>query len=251
MVDEKKDDKTEFTNLDPETLSDELKAIYKSMQGDYTTKTQALADMRKEFEGKETKFEEQLKSYGAIENEVKQWRDWYKQLEEQSRDIKPNGDIKPDDLNLNLDLNNDDPNKASTELSKMITGLNQQIKDLQGEVSSVHAGMKDSRDQTNRMFSYNAQLSELADKYPGINKQEVLDHALEIGQTNLEKAYKDLHQEDLITAEVDRRVKEELDKERTAGPTNKGPGHQVVFRSDKDTPKTFAEASEQILAGRT
>lgn len=245
--DNKKDDKNEFTKIDPETLSDELKVIYKSMQGDYTAKTQAVADMRKEFTTKETEFEEKLKLFGAAENEVKQWRDWYKQLEEQTKDVKPDGDVKLDDINLNLDPNNDDPTKANVEMRKTLTALDQQIKDLQGEITSVHTGMKDSRDQTNRMFSYNAQLGELVVKYPDINKQEVLDHALEIGQTNLEKAYKDLHQEDLITAEVEKRVKEELDKERTEGPTTKGPGRQVIIQSNKDTPKTFAEASQQIL----
>jgi len=244
MADDK-DDKTTFTKLDPETLSDELKAIYKSMQGDYTTKTQALADMRKEFEGKETKFEEQLKSYGAVENEVKQWRDWYKQLEEQTKEVKPNEGL----LSLtSLDPNNDDPDKASAHLSQMVKALDQQIKDLKGELTSVHGGLKDSRDQTNRMFSYQAQLGELASKYPGLNKQEVLDHALNIGQTNLEKAYRDLKQDDLIAAEVERRVKEEMDKERTVGVGVKGPGRQVIVRRNEGTPKSFAEASEQILA---
>jgi len=241
-------DKNTFTKLDPETLSDELKAIYKSMQGDYTTKTQELANMRKEFEGKETKFEEQLKAHGAVENEVKQWRDWYKQLEEQTKegDLGEGTNVE----NLNFDSNNDDSSKLNAELNKMLKGFEQQISDLKGELTSMHSGLKDSRDQTNKMFSYQAQLSELASKYPGLNKQEVLDHALEIGQTNLEKAYRDLHQDDLINAEVEKRVQAELDKERTSGVGTKGPGHQVIVRSGDNTPKTFAEASEQILAGK-
>lgn len=39
-----------FTNIDPSTLSDELKAIYKNMQTDYQSKTTALADERKTLE---------------------------------------------------------------------------------------------------------------------------------------------------------------------------------------------------------
>lgn len=242
------ENKNKFTEIDPETLSDDLKAIYKSMQADYTQKTQGIASIRKEFADKEAQFEEKLKSYGAVENEVKQWRDWYKQLEEQTKDDK--SDMNVDLDKLDLDSNNDNPTNANAGLSKMIKTLEQQIEGLKGELTSVHSGLKDSRDQTNKMFSYQAQLNELADKYPGLNKQEVLDHALDIGQTNLEKAYKDLKQDDLIQAEVDRRVKEELDKERTSGITTNGPGHQVVMRSNENTPKTFAEASEQILAGK-
>jgi len=243
-----KDDKTKFTSLDPETLSDELKGIYKSMQGDYTAKTQAISDMRKEFEGKETAWEEKLKTFGATENENKQWRDWYKQLEDQTKQVKPDEGL----LSItSLDPNNDDPDKASVNLANMVKALDQQIKDLKGELTSVHGGLKDSRDQTNRMFSYQAQLGDLAGKYPGLNKQEVLDHALSIGQTNLEKAYRDLKQDDLIAAEVERRVKEEMDKERTVGIGAKSPGRQVIVRRNEGTPKTFADASEQILASIT
>lgn len=39
-----------FTNIDPETLSPELKAIYKNLQADYTKKTQSNAETRKKAE---------------------------------------------------------------------------------------------------------------------------------------------------------------------------------------------------------
>lgn len=40
-----------FTKLDPNTLPDELQPFYKSLQGDYTRKTQELAELRKQIEG--------------------------------------------------------------------------------------------------------------------------------------------------------------------------------------------------------
>lgn len=39
-----------FSNVDPETLPPELKAVYKNLQSDYTKKTQSIADTRKKAE---------------------------------------------------------------------------------------------------------------------------------------------------------------------------------------------------------
>lgn len=39
-----------FSNIDPNSLPEELKAQYRNMQADYVRKTQALADQRKQFE---------------------------------------------------------------------------------------------------------------------------------------------------------------------------------------------------------
>lgn len=39
-----------FTNLDPSNLPEDLQTIYKSMQGDYTRKTQEISEMRKAYE---------------------------------------------------------------------------------------------------------------------------------------------------------------------------------------------------------
>lgn len=39
-----------FTNFDPNVLPEDMQAVYRSMQGDYTRKTQELADMRRQYE---------------------------------------------------------------------------------------------------------------------------------------------------------------------------------------------------------
>lgn len=41
---------TDFTSIDPSTLDPQLQAIYKSLQADYTRKTQEIANQRREFE---------------------------------------------------------------------------------------------------------------------------------------------------------------------------------------------------------
>lgn len=235
-------DLEKFTDLDPEKLPEELKSIYKSMQADYTRKTQAIADLKKDFAEKETEFQDKLKSFGAVEQEVKQWRDWYKQLEEQATGDDKTGDLKNDDL----DLTKLDDSDTNAGLVKLIKGIEQKIADLEGELASVSGSVTDSRNMTNRMFNYQAQLDELTGKYSSVDKKKVLDHALKTGQTNLEKAYRDLYQDDIIQAEVDRRLEEERKKDR-ASTGIKTPGQKIVVRSSEGTPKTFAEASEQIL----
>jgi hypothetical protein len=39
-----------FTKFDPSTLPDDLQSVYRSMQGDYTRKTQEIAELRRSFE---------------------------------------------------------------------------------------------------------------------------------------------------------------------------------------------------------
>lgn len=41
----------QFTKIDPTTLPEELQGVYKSMQADYTRKTAALAEMRRQIQG--------------------------------------------------------------------------------------------------------------------------------------------------------------------------------------------------------
>lgn len=44
----------QFSTIDPNTLSPELKAVYKNLQSDYTKKTQSVAEMRKKAEAYDT-----------------------------------------------------------------------------------------------------------------------------------------------------------------------------------------------------
>jgi hypothetical protein len=94
------------------------------------------------------------------------------------------------------------------------------------------------------MFNYQSQLGELEKTYENLDKQEVLDHALKIGQPDLKKAYADLHHDELIQLEVDKRVEEELVKRRTQG--IRAGAQQIIVKTRDNAPKSFAEATEQI-----
>ena len=50
QVEEDNLDVGSFTGLDPNVLPEDLQAVYKSMQADYTRKTQEIADARRQFE---------------------------------------------------------------------------------------------------------------------------------------------------------------------------------------------------------
>jgi len=238
-----------FSSIDPETLAPELKQLFKGMQADYTRKTQDLAGKRKEFEEKETGFEDKLKEYGAVEQEVKQWRDWYAGLEENpdpgTPDPKADPVIDPKTPNYLDEPGSEGVKKYLDDWTQSRDKENTELKTL---VETLQEQIKDTTNQTSRMFSYHAQLNDLAGQYPELDKQELLDHALKAGQMDLTKAYKDLHQDELIDEEVKKRVEEELKKQRTQG--IRGPGQQVIVKPGKDVPKNFDEATQSILDER-
>ena len=237
-----------FSSIDPETLAPELKQIYKGMQADYTRKTQDLAQTRKDFGDREDQFEAKLKEFGGLEQEVTQWRDWYKSLEDNPEEDQGQQAQDPTPTTDNTYL--DEP--GSDDLRKHMDGLAQQqgkdITSLRAEVERLQSTLKDTTDQTSRMFSYHAQLNDLSGQYKDLDKQELLDYALKAGQMDLSKAYKDLHQDDLIEQEVQQRVEDELKKQRTQG--IRGPGRQVLVKPGKNTPKNFEEATQQIMNDR-
>jgi hypothetical protein len=255
-LEEQKDEQTInkdelFSSLDPETLAPELKQIYKGMQADYTRKTQDVAGRRKEFDDRETQFEDKLKEYGAVEQEVKQWRDWYANLEENpdngTGEPKTTTPAEPTGQTPNYleEPGMENVKKYVTDLTSKHDG---ELTAVKSEVEKLQTMLKDNTDQTSRMFSYHAQLNDLAGEYKDLNKQELLDYALKAGQMDLTKAYKDLHQDDLIEEQVKVRVEEELKKQRTQG--IRGPGQQILVKRGKDTHKTFEEATQSILDDR-
>jgi len=238
-----------FTSIDPEALPEDLKKLYKSMQADYTRKTQEIASRRKEYDERENQWKDQLKTYGSVEQEVTQWRDWYKNLTEQSEQQKAGQQqvaTKPaEDLSY---LDEPDSEGLKKYLAEIQTSYSQNLNTLKDEITNLRAALHDTTDRTSRMFNYHAQLNELGTKYKDLNKKELLDYALKTGQPDLDKAYKDLHQDDFIESEVEKRLAEKEKEWRTRG--IRGPGQQVILRPHKEGPKSFAEASEQIVKER-
>lgn len=242
MADQENTDKnteSNFTNIDPATLSPELQEIYKSMQAGFTKKTQEMADRQKAFEAKEQSWEKELKKFGVVEEENKKWNEWYAGLEEDTDTTKTS---QQEDQSADTDTSQDsDVQKILKNFQDSQTST---VNNLKQEVDTLKAALKQSTDQTSRMFNYQSQLGELAEEYEGIDKQAILDHALKIGQPDLKKAYSDLYHDDLVQREVDKRVEEELAKRRTQG--IRAGAQQVIVKRSSNAPKSFAEATEQI-----
>lgn len=242
-----------FSSINPEDLPTELKQLYKSMQGDYTRKTQDLAKVREEFTTKEESWQDRLKEFGGMEQRVKQWEDWYEALGEDGKQTtqtaqpgEPESQPQTNgDMNYLEEPGAKDIQKA---LADMQANHSKELSTLREELSTVQTSIKDTTDQTSRMFSYHAQLNDLGNQYEGLDKQELLDYALKNGQMDLTKAYKDLHQDQLIEAEVAKRVKDEVAKQRTQGIRNTG--QNLLVKTRDNTPKSFEEATQQILDQR-
>lgn len=80
------DDEESFSTTNPDELPDELKGIYKSLQADYTRKTQEIAEKRKESESKIAKLEKTLKELQEAKEQPSQ-NQQEKSGEEQLRDF--------------------------------------------------------------------------------------------------------------------------------------------------------------------
>jgi hypothetical protein len=227
-----------FTNIDPATLSPELQEIYKSMQAGFTKKTQEFSQRQKEFADKEANWEENLKKYGAVEAENRKWNEWYQGLQE--------AETEEPAQKLELPAENTDTSSPDIReyLEQFQAAQSSTVNNLTQEVETLKTALKNSTDQTSRMFNYQSQLGELEKTYENLDKQEVLDHALKIGQPDLKKAYADLHHDDLIAHEVEKRLAEELAKQRTQG--IRAGAQQIIVKTRDNAPKSFAEATEQI-----
>jgi len=210
------------------------------MQADYTRKQQERVEYEQAFEGefqqKEQSYLDRIKSAGSMEQELTQWREWYKSLEDKDGEV--------DDGVFGSDAG-DDYGLSDDRYDKVIAKMNSELESLRNELSSVHTAVKNTGDRTSKMLGFHAQLDDLSAQYKGLDKQKLLDHALAKGETDLTRAYQDLYHDELVEAEVLRRLDEERATERTKG--IHGPGRQVIIRPIQGAPKTFGEASEQIL----
>ena len=226
-----------FKGIDPEKLPDDMKKIYKNLQADYTRKTQELAEQRKGLEAKEQQWMGQLKNSGAMEQEVKQWREWFKSIEAQAGDDK-NGKGKKKEPDPDLEALKEHP-----EVAKLVESLEGKIGSLQTQLQSFDAAFKDQGDRVHRMFSLQSQLNDLMRKDPGLEKDKLLKFAADNRLPDLDKAYKEMYHDKLIDEEVNKRLAAKLAERHTDG-IGSG-GH--VLRRGESTPKTFAEATDQIL----
>lgn len=194
MAGEKDDIKQEekddiFTELNPEDLSDELQATYKSMQGDYTRKTQELADARKQIETDQATWNQQnaekFETLGSVQKEVEQWRAWSASLQNQKKD--------------------DDQDDSSSESDDTFEGSEKMTKRLM-ELENSIAALKQTSDKSNvevgRMLRYQDELNDLKATDPGVDKEKMIEFMLKEGISDPRRAYRELYQDEIIEREA-------------------------------------------------
>lgn len=237
--DNNKDTNSPFTKIDPNSLPDELKSTYKEMQADYTRKTQEVAELRKQFEAEQQRYEDQLKQFGGLQQEVNHWRQWYSTLSDDS-----NIDPTMDDPSISepTDTNKDDPNL------KKIAALEKALSDLQAKIDGTESTIQSTADRTNRMFAFHTQLSDLMREHPDLDRDKLVQHAVDNNFTDLQAAFEHLYRDDIINNEVEKRLQERLKEERAKGLS--GTGRQVIITPSKDGPKSLGEATQSIINER-
>ena len=241
-----------FTSIDPETLPDDLKPIYKSMLADYTKKTQTLATRTKALEDSEGQRTADLKNLGALEEEVTNWRTWFANLEQQvtDEDGNPTGTLggrggTTDDLLAGA--------LADPDSKDGLSALGKQMAALQSKITALESTLGDSKTSTDKMFSYHNELNRLMLVDERLRSKETQDelfnHAIRQGFSSLEKAYNDLHGNELFDKRVEEKVAEKIAAMKTAGiHTGTGVQKSGIIKPRTDGPlRSFSEVTDDII----
>lgn len=249
MAEEKKKDEkeeTQFSKLNFDELAPELQPFYKSMQADYTKKTQEAAEIRKQIEADQKAWlqehEAQLTELGSAKKEVEQWRAWSASLQDQGSD-QDSSDKETGSL--------EGADQAYADLQKKFEGLRE-------EFTTLQKTQKRSTEEVSRMFKYQDELGDLKSLHPTMDKQKVIDYMMEKGIVDPEVAYKEVYQDDIIAAEVDRQVEERLkeEEEKRKADMLSGPGSSMgdsllyrpsTMNKETNRPMNWDEAEEAVI----
>jgi hypothetical protein len=234
-----------FSKIDPNSLPPELQSLYKEMQADYTRKATELAEQRKQGEQERQRYEEQLKTYGGMEQELQHWRQWYEHISANPEALRGGQQDSGVLSDMEEGDNYVDPSDRTVQ---QVTTLQKTIDELKQQFESVQGTINATSDRTGRMFAYHTQLSDLMREHPEVDRDKLVQHAVNRGMTDLKAAYEDLYRDDIINSEVEKRLEARLREERAKGIT--GAGRQVVVRPHKDGPRSFSEATQSILDQR-
>ena len=240
-------EETKFTKIDPSTLAPELQELYKSMQADYTRKTQELAKMRDEFTEKQTSWEQQnaekFQKLGQLEQEIQQWRAWA--------------------ASLGSDQGADNPNSATGVDYEAEEGtdaaarkLEQEIRALHEKIQALETTTMRSNEEVGRMFKYQDALNELKAEHPDVDKDQIIEYMLKEGVTDPRRAYKELYQDQIIEQEAKKRfeqMKAEFEEKQKADVlTGAGTAESTIWKPStvnpqQGKPKSWDEVHDEVL----
>jgi hypothetical protein len=190
----------DFTNIDVNSLTPENKEIYNSMLKDYRAKTEEIANTRKEFETKETDISDK---YAKLEDNLKQWNDWY------GNEVKPywddfekfrTGDQVMEDQTIN-------ENDSLTE-DNVISKLQSKVDALEGNFATKELEFRN-------YLNLNNQVWDLKTKHvndPDFDVNKVIEYAVKKQMPDLYRAYDEVYKDRELDRYADEKVKQEREK---------------------------------------
>lgn len=207
------DKKFDLDKVNVEELPEEYRSIVKSFQADYSRKTQALSEKEKTLQEQE-----------ALIQKGKDWDEWYRRNEntiqsynEYARKIAEGGNVhidnrgKDDDLSLDDndddDLEHGDVKKTRNEFKKEIGSLRNELTQQKADTSKTVDGYADALVDLMDIIQDN-------DYGIKIKPKKVLEYARKEGITDMKRALEGAYGTEIRDAEVERLVKEKLEKER-------------------------------------
>jgi hypothetical protein len=173
----------DITKVDPDSLTlEEAQAKIKSLQADYTRKTQALSKERKELEEKGKKADETLNWYSKNEQGIYEFNKW---KEEQS-------------------------NAPETPVEELYTGAEDldQIKALKADYEKKLLKVQDDYSQAMQQgYQQIKDLTEIKITDPDANWDKILETARANNIVDMRKAYNLTYEERLTQKKIDAAVK--------------------------------------------
>jgi len=186
-----------FTNVDVNSLTPENREIYNSMLRDYRSKTEDIANTRKEFEAKDADFSDK---YTKLEDNLRQWNDWY------GNEIKPYWDkfeeFRTGDQTMDENLNKNDSSEEDDVIGK-----------LQGKIDALEGNFAAKELEFRNYLNLNNQVWDLKAKHaddPDFDVNKVIEHAVKKQMPDLYRAYDEVYKD----RELDKYAAEKIKLER-------------------------------------
>ncbi len=230
-----------FTETNPNELDESLQPFYKSMQADYTRKTQELADQRSAFGEERSLFQQEnankFEELGTLKKEVEQWRAWSQ--------------------TLNQDQGNDTGDDTWTNEAQDDTledrRFRGEIDQLRTELSAMRDQSQRSNEEVGRMLRYQDELNELKTEDPDINKDEMIDFMLKEGITDPKRAYKEMYQDSIIERQAQEKFEamkaEFVEKQKAdmlTGPGGPNIKSALYTPPEGGVPKSWEQAEDEV-----
>lgn len=250
-----------FTGINPNELPPELLPLYKSMQADYTRKTQEAKAKMEEAERRVQEMEQQLQEItqnitqindyvAALEDANKKWEEWYERHKLEDEQLLKGTQQQQQLTKQEVEVLSTDKSKLSEEALKQLDEY------FINKYGKTFEQLADGLNKVSKQLGFKLQLDEVVRKYskdiPDIDVQRVLKTAVETGTLDAKEAFERAYSNELLELEVKKRVEQRLKEIEEANRTKVLEGSsanigQHIYVPRTEGPRTYEEATQSIL----